>query len=183
MQMVPESPGRRSRSPARVAAVASLIWAFTLTPAGGKGAATSLRRNCTAVQLRLTGQLSGATQSLLGTLTVRNRSERTCALPAAPRRVSIYLGRQLLPTLTVRLRGSRVPPGTPTRTLPGRGRVVLGLQWRNWCGAPRGSVRASLVLTIAPGVAARLALGTVTTPPCLSAKYSSTVAVSRFLRP
>jgi hypothetical protein len=138
--------------------------------------------NCTARQLRLSGHLSGATQSLLGTLTLTNRTVRACALPARPRRVSLYIPGQLLPALTVRMPAGAAPPGAPTRTLPARGHVAVGVQWRNWCGAPRGRVRAALVLTIYAAVIPRLALGTVATPPCADAKYSSTVAVSRFLR-
>jgi hypothetical protein len=136
---------------------------------------------CTARQLRFSGHLGGATQSLLGTLTLTNQNARVCALPAAPRRVSLIIGRQVLPTLTVRMRGSATPPGVPTRIPPPLGQLAVGIQWRNWCGAPRGRVRASLALTIYT-VAPRLPLGMVTTPPCGDAKFSSTVAVSRFLR-
>jgi hypothetical protein len=162
-----------------VAAAVPAVAAVALAPsAHGVGAAAT----CTARQLRLSGGLSGATQSLLGTLTLTNRSGRACALPARPRRVSLYIPGQLLPTLTVRMGGSATPPGAPTRTLPARGHVVVGVQWRNWCGAPRGRVRASLVLTIYASVTARMSLGTVTTPPCGDAKFASTVAVSRFLR-
>ena len=168
----------RSRVVALV--LASIGCACVIAPPGISTNATL--PNCTAHQLRLSGHLSGATQSLLGTLTLTTRSGRACALPPAPRRVSLIIGRQLLPTLTVRMRGGATPPGVPTRTLPARGHVAVGVQWRNWCGAPRGLVRASLALTIYSSVTARMSLGTVTTPPCAHAKYSSMVAVSRFLR-
>jgi hypothetical protein len=72
--------------------------------------------------------------------------------------------------------------GTPTRTLPGHARVNVLVQWRNWCGSPRGAVHVTLVLTIFRAVTPRLKLGLVTTPICVDAKFSSTVAVSRFLR-
>jgi hypothetical protein len=137
--------------------------------------------NCSGRQLRLSGHLTTVRKSLGGTLTIRNRTGRACALPAAPRRVSILIGRQLLPTLTVRLRGTQVPPGVSTRTLPARGRVALGVRWRNWCGAPRGPVRAVLVVTVFSSATPRLPLGTVTTPPCADARFSSRIAVSRFL--
>jgi Protein of unknown function (DUF4232) len=165
--------------PAVLVGLASIGAACVLaTTAGG----TSALANCSARQLRLSGGLSGATQSLLGTLTLTNRSGRACTLPARPRPVSIYMTGQLLPTLTVRMRASAAPPGIPTRTLPAHGHDAVGVQWRNWCGAPRGRVRATLVLTIYSGVTPRLPLGVVTTPPCGDAKYSSTIAVSRFLR-
>jgi hypothetical protein len=61
----------------------------------------------------------------------------------------------------------------PTRTLPERGRVSVAIQWRNWCGSPRGAVRASVALTIA-GVAPRLNLGVVTAPTCVEARFSCT---------
>jgi hypothetical protein len=170
---------RRRRASILVALAGAVAALATVAEVNGTSATLA---NCTARQPRLSGRLSGATQSLLGTLTLTNRSARACALPAAPRRVSLIIGRQVLPTLTVRMRDSATPPGAPTRTLPARGQVAVGVQWRNWCGAPRGRVRASLALTIYTAVGPRLPLGMVTTPPCGDAKFSSTVAVSRFLR-
>ena len=139
--------------------------------------------NCTWGQAKLSGQVSGATQSLLGTLTLTNRSGRACALPVAPIRASLIIGSQVLPTLAVRMRGSVVPPGAPTRRLPRRGHVVVGIQWRNWCGAPRGKVRLSAALTIFSSVTSRASHGVVSTPPCGDRRFSSRVAVSRFLKP
>jgi hypothetical protein len=156
-----------------------------LALAGGANAdraATYAPPECTRTQLKLRGQLSGATQSLLGTLTLANTSGRACALPAAPRRVSIVIGSQVLPVLTVRMHGSQVPPGVSTRRLPMYGQVRLGLQWRNWCGAPRGLVRLSLRLTLFRATTIRTTLGRLSTPPCVDNKHSSTIAVSRFLK-
>jgi hypothetical protein len=167
-----------------------VLVAFTCVPVTGHAhapsagdASTRAIPACRATQLRLSGRLAGATQSLLGTLTLTNRTGRECMLPKAPRRVSIVIGRQVLPTLTVRMSGGQVPPGTPARVLPGRGRVIVGVQWRNWCGAPRGNVRPSLSLTIYWSVTPSVALGVVRTPQCIRGKLSSTVAVSRFLKP
>jgi hypothetical protein len=103
-------------------------------------------------------------------------------LTGALRRISLSVGRQLLPTLTVRMRGSATPPGVPTRTLRTRGQIAVGVQWRNWCGAPRGRVRATLAPAIYPSVTLRLPLVRGTTSPCGDAKHSSTIAVSRFLK-
>jgi hypothetical protein len=167
---------------ARAGLLALVTVAAACAIATSTGAGRAMPANCTTRQLRLSGHLQGATQSLAGTLTLRNRSGRTCALPPAPRRVSLLIGHEVLPTLTVRMRAGEAPPGVPTRTLPGRGHVTVGVRWRNWCGAPRGTVRASIVVTIFRSVSPRLALGTVTTPPCAGAKFSSRVAVSRFLR-
>lgn len=167
------------RSCAALVFVVAAVGAVSVAAfAHGTGVATA----CTARQLRLSSRLSGATQSLLGTLTLTNRGRRACALAARPRRASLYILGQLLPTLTVRMPVRAAPPGAPTRTLPARGHVFVGVQWRNWCGSPRGRVRASLILTIYASVTPRVSLGTVTTPPCGEAELSSTVAVTRFLR-
>jgi hypothetical protein len=169
----------RSRATMLVCLVAAVGGAAITAASGGR----AVLANCSTRQLGLSGHVRGATQSsLLGTLTIRNRSEHACALPPAPRRVSIMIGPQLLPTLTVRMRASQAPPGIPTRTLPARGRVAVGVRWRNWCGAPRGLVHAVLVMTIFRSQTPRLALGTVTTPSCADSKFSSTIAVSRFLK-
>ena len=154
--------------------------ACAIATAAGGGRATLPR--CATPHLRLSGHLNGATQSLLGALTLTNRSENACALPPAPRRVSVMIGRQILPTLTVPLRSGRATTARPTRILPGRGRVSVLIQWRNWCGSPRGTVPVSIALTIFAAATPRLKLGLVTTPPCVEAKFSSTIAVSRFLR-
>jgi hypothetical protein len=143
------------------------------------GSAPALAR-CTARQLKLSGSVSGATQSLLGTLTLANRTLRACALPVAPQRVSLMIGTQTLPTLTVRWRRGG-PQGTPTRRLAGHGHVTLGVQWRNWCGAPRGKVHLALAVTLVDPVTVKMDLRTVTTPPCVDHRYSSRVAVTRFL--
>jgi hypothetical protein len=164
------------------------IAALTLiaTIAGGNSATAAHRSEatpagCTSGQLKLSGRLSGATQSLLGALSLENRSGHACGLPIAPRRVSLMIGRRVLPTLTVRWTGSSPPRGTPTLRLPAHGRVTVGVQWRNWCGAPRGTVRVALVLTLVGRVAVTTALGPTATPPCVAVRYSSRIAVTRFL--
>jgi hypothetical protein len=89
------------------------------------------------------------------------------------------IGTQVLPALTVRLRTE----GVPTRRLAGHGRVHVAIQWRNWCGAPRGNVRLRLGLTIYGSETRRASVGLVRTPVCVDPKHSSRVAVSRFIRP
>jgi hypothetical protein len=158
----------------------ALIAACCALGAGATSAASSpTLAHCSAAQLKLTGSLQGATQSLLGTLTVTNRAAQACALPIAPRRVSLRVGTQVLPTLTVRMSPAMEPPGLPTRKLAGRARVFVGIQWRNWCGRPRGRVRVSIALTIyaaTPRTSARV----VRTPVCVAHQATSKVAVSRF---
>jgi hypothetical protein len=147
----------------------------------GAASSSSALRHCRASQLRLSGHLQGATQSLLGTLTVVNETDHACALPVRPRRVTLVIGPQLLPALTVRMSASQSPPGLPTRRLLARERVVVGIQWRNWCGAPRGKVRLRVGLTVWSSETRRPSVGIVRTPQCVDNKYSSRVAVSRFI--
>ena len=158
-----------------------MIAACCALGAGAAGAASpsSALPHCRSAQLKLTGSLQGATQSLLGTLTVTNRVAQGCALPIAPRRVTLRIGTQVLPTLTVRMSPAMEPPGLPTRKLAGRERVFVGIQWRNWCGRPRGLVRLSIALTIdsaTPRTSARV----VRAPACTAHKATSKVSVSRF---
>jgi hypothetical protein len=112
---------------------------------------------------------------------LRNRTAHGCALPVAPSRVTLVIGTQVLPALTVRSRAIQ-PPGTPTRRMPAHGRVTVGVQWRNWCGAPRGNVHLSLGLTIYSSETRRTPVGLVRTPVCVDHRYSSRVAVSRFIK-
>ena len=149
----------------------------------GAGSSASALARCKAPQLKLKAGLQGATQSLLGTVVVANRSGLACALPIAPRRVTLVIGTQVLPALTVRMAPGIAPPGTPTRRLPAHGRVTVGVQWRNWCGAPRGNVHLRVGLTVYRSETSRVSAGVVRAPVCVDPKYSSRVAVSRFIAP
>ena len=154
--------------------------AIGITVTSGVSASPQLTR-CKPAQLRLSGSLQGATQSLLGTVTVVNQGNRACALPQAPSRVTLVIGRTVLPVLTVRMNAHRWPSGRATRRLPAYERVVVGIQWRNWCGAPRGNVRLSVGLTISGAETRRASVGQVHTPQCVDHKHSSRVAVSPFI--
>jgi hypothetical protein len=146
--------------------------------AASASSSTSLA-HCRPGQLKLTGTLQGATQSLLGTLTLTNQSGKACGLPAWPSRVALRIGTQVLPALTVHMSQKLEPPGLPTRKLPAHERVSVGIQWRNWCGVPRGRVHLTVSLAIY-SAAPRTKVGVVRTPVCVDHKYSSRVAVSRF---
>jgi hypothetical protein len=145
---------------------------------GAASPASTLPR-CKGTQLKIRAGLQGATQSLLGSAVLTNPSARACALPVAPSRVALVIGTQLLPALTVRM----TTQGVPTRRLAGHGRVRVWIQWRNWCGAPRGNVHLSLGLTIYNSETRRVPVGLVRTPVCVDHRYSSRVAVSRFIKP
>jgi hypothetical protein len=149
--------------------------------AAAAATSSSTLARCGPGQLELTSRLQGATQSLLGTVVVANRSARACALPVAPSRVTLVIGTQVLPALTVRMASGIAPSGTPTRRLPARGRVTVGVQWRNWCGAPRGNVSLRVGLTIYSSETSRVTAGVVRTPVCVDHDHSSRVAVSRFI--
>jgi hypothetical protein len=162
------------------AITASLAFGTAVT---GTASPASGLPHCRASQLRLSGRLQGATQSLLGTLTVVNETDHACALPLRPSRVALVIGTQLLPALTVPMSAGASPPGLPTRRLTAHERVLVGVQWRNWCGAPRGRVRLRVGLTVYSAETRRVSVGLVRTPQCVSNKYSSRVAVSRFITP
>ena len=150
----------------------------TAASAGSTGA--NLAR-CKPSQLRLSGSLQGATQSLLGTFKLVNRSARACALPQAPSSVTLVIRNQVLPVLTARMNARLWPPGKTTRRLPAHGHVLVGIQWRNWCGAPHGDLRLSVGLTIYGAETRRPSVGRVTTPQCVDRKHSSRVSVSPFI--
>jgi len=154
--------------------------ALGITAASGASASATLTR-CKPSQLRLSGSVQGATQSLLGTLTVANQGSRACALPQAPSRVTLVIGRRVLSVLTARMNAHRWPPGRATRRLPAHERVFVGIQWRNWCGTPRGNVRLSVGLTISGAETRRVSVGRVPTPRCVDRKRSSRVAMSPFI--
>lgn len=137
---------------------------------------------CKAASLTIRAHLQGAGQSLLGTAVVTNNAARACELPVAPRRVTLVIGTQVLPALTVRMTSALEPPGTPTRRIAAHGHVTVGIQWRNWCGSPRGNVRLRLGLTIYSSETRRPSAGLVRAPVCVDPKHSSRVAVSRFIR-
>jgi hypothetical protein len=161
-------------------AVIAACCAIGVTAASAASAPAALAR-CKASQLRLSGSLQGATQSLLGTLKLVNPSNRACALPQAPSRVTLVIRSQVLPALTVRMSSHLWPPGKTTRRLPAHRRVLVGVQWRNWCGAPRGNVPLSVGLTIYGGETRRPSVGRVTTPQCVDHVHSSRVSVSPFI--
>lgn len=162
----------------------ALIAACCALGAGATSAASApALAHCRASQVKLSGGLQGATQSLYGSLTLLNRSGQACALPAAPRRVTLQIDTQVLPALTVPLARALWPAGAPTRTLPAHGRVLVAVQWRNWCGRPRGNVHLKVGLTIFNSETRRIGVGLVRTPVCVQRRLSSRVGVSGFVKP
>jgi hypothetical protein len=162
----------------------ALIAACCALGAGATSAASApALAHCRASQLKLAGSLQGASQSLIGSLTLLNRSDQACGLPAMPRRVSLQIGKKVLSTVTVPMVRGLWPPGAPTRMLPGRAGVNVAIQWRNWCGRPRGNVHLKVGLTIYRSEIRRTSVGLVRTPVCVARRMSSRVAVSGFVAP
>ena len=160
-------------------AIAAIAICCAFGAAGGAASSASTLPRCKGAQLKISASLQGATQSLLGTAVLTNPSARSCVLPVAPSRVTLVIGTQVLPAITVRMSTD----GVPTRRLAGHGRARVRVRWRNWCGAPRGNVHLRLGLTIYGSETRRPSVGLVRTPVCVDPKYSSRVAVSRFTRP
>jgi hypothetical protein len=154
------------------------LCAFAVGTAGAASSSSTPAR-CRPGQLALTGSLQGATQSLLGTLTLSNTAGRACSLPVAPSRVFLRVGTKVLSTVTVRMSKAMEPLGLPVRQVPPHQRVFVGIQWRNWCGKPTGKIRLSIALKIFTG-SPRTAPHKTRTPACASRKIASRVAVSRF---
>ena len=162
----------------------ALIAACCALGAGAtSSAAAPALAHCRASQLTLAGTLQGATQSLAGSLTLLNRTDRACALPAMPARVSLQVGERVLPALTVQMPRGLWPPGARTRMLPARAGVNVAIQWRNWCGKPRGNVHLKVGLTIYRSATRRIGVGLVRTPVCVARRASSRVGVSGFVTP
>jgi hypothetical protein len=67
--------------------------------------------------------------------------------------------------------------------LPARAGVNVAIQWRNWCGKPRGNVHLKVGLTIYRSATRRIGVGLVRTPVCVARRASSRVGVSGFVTP
>ena len=154
------------------------LCAFAACTAGAASSSSTPAR-CRPGQLAVTGSLQGATQSLLGTLTVANTTGRACSVPVAPSKVSLRAGTKVLSTVTVRMSKAMEPLGLAVRKVAAHQRVFVGIQWRNWCGRPAGKVRLSIGLRIFAALP-RTAAHKTRTPVCVNRKASSRVAVSRF---
>ena len=58
---------------------------------------------------------------------------------------------------------------------------IVAAVWRNWCSVPRGRVRLAFATTLSGSVSPRSNAVVGKTPPCVDRRYSSRVAVSRFI--
>jgi uncharacterized protein DUF4232 len=129
-------------------------------------ASVPLAPACTASQLRASLSLQGATQSLVGPITLVNRSSRPCSLLGRPRLSFADATSKWRETrLSDSVGGSYDPLAPPRRSLralaPGE-HVSVMLWWSNWCGRgarPGGNLSrspAAIVLTPPGGGQVRL---------------------------
>jgi len=169
------------------AAIALSVYATTMggvsRPASGSGLASAGAPPCLSSQRSAGAGFVGATGSMLGGVTITNRSGIACSIPAAIPAVSVSWRGTPMPVETRTSNPQRWPSWEAARVvLPGAQSVVL-LQWWNYCGPGAGR-------TISPTFELRLAQLAVratadeTTPPfCNASDGPSTLYVSRPLVP
>ena len=141
---------------------------------------------CQPTNLRGSASLQGATQSLLGGLSVKNTSGAACGLPNRPM-LRLMTGPRAL-------EGRELPwtewssvgiDHSHLRVLaPGKTAFVI-VQWRgcpSWAPSPGGYFRAVLQVSF-PGAPSQLnvPLSAPITPPCNSLGEPSTLSVSYFV--
>jgi Protein of unknown function (DUF4232) len=166
------------------AAVALAVYAVTIgDPSGGGpaptragGAAAPL---CRSSQLAGSASFQGATQTMLGGITLRNTSGVACSLPTTRPAVRMSWEGQWLPT-----RETPMPsPGasfTPARVLAPGAKASVFFQWWS-CGGPgpRAAVRPGFQLTFGHGLVV-VASSAVATPSfCGGLSGTRNLAVSR----
>jgi len=138
---------------------------------------------CTGADLReRSGELQGATGTMLGVVVVRNVSARRCALGGRPQVELVSTGGRIYVTQE-RVFALRNTGGHAVTTLAPRHVAVLHLDWTNWCrswsGRP-GSFR-KLFLRVVLTNGSRLTLSVVTgRARCDNEKAPSLLYVSEF---
>ena len=138
---------------------------------------------CTANDVRsFNGMLQGATGTMLGAVSLRNVSHRSCALGGRPRVQIVNLAGRIFPTrertFALGTTGAR-----PRATLLPNQIALLHLDWSNWCGSWSGSAgafrRLYIRVTLTNGSRLRLPLLTGR-PRCDQPNGPSFLAVSAF---
>ena len=138
---------------------------------------------CTGADLRKrTGELQGATGTMLGAVVVRNASTRRCALGGRPQVELVSTGGRIYVTQE-RVFALRNTGGHAVTTLAPRHVAVLHLDWTNWCrswpGRPGSFRKVFLRIVLTNG--SRLTLSVLTgRPRCDNEKAPSLLYVSEF---
>ena len=153
------------------AAVGLSIYAFVtgtgasnVAPPAAQGSRASAPV-CGSSQLSATAGFQGATQSMLGGVTLQNTSSVACSLPAARPRVTISWRGKQLPTLE---RGmSTAPPWPRAHVLSPGAKADVSFQWWSCTGSyPKAAVRPTFVLRFGHGLLVTARSGDVTPRFC-----------------
>ncbi len=109
----------------------ALVTSGSVSPATPANAGRATGPPCRTSQLSATAGWQGATQSMLGGVTVTNTSSAICSLPSGVPALRIaWQGRPL----ALRERQFSPPPGKPLRILEPGAAATVFLQWWNYCG-------------------------------------------------
>ena len=149
---------RRLRGAVGVAIAAALgLSVYALTSDGGKHSATASRSVagappfCRSAQLSGSAGFQGATQSMLGGITLQNTSAAACSLPTARPLVGISWHGERLPTKEGA--NPNAPPRPRAHILAPGAKAGVYFQWWS-CGGPgpRAAVRPTFILRFGRGL-------------------------------
>lgn len=120
---------------------------------------------CRSGQLSGSASFQGATQTMLGGVTIRNTSNAACSLPHGRPLVTIGWRGNRLPTSERRMRTA--PPWPQAHVLAPDGSASVFFQWRS-CGGPgpERAVQPTFLLRFGHGLAVSARSGDVTPPFC-----------------
>jgi hypothetical protein len=150
--------------------------ANTVSPTDAGRASAPL---CRSDQLSASAGFQGATQTMLGGVTLVNNGD-ACSLPQARPLVRLSWRGRELPTREEKM--TTGPPWPLARVLASGGKASVFFQWWSCAGpGPRAAVRPTFTLRFAHGLVV-IARSTDVTPPFCGRLGSSSLAVSRPLR-
>ena len=158
-----ESPSRR-RSPS---VSMRRRWVASVGPRPG-GLASAVAPPCLSSQLSAGAGFVGATGSVLGGITITNRSGIACSIPAARPAVSVSWRGTPMPVETRTSNPQRWPSWKAARVLLPSAQSEVLLQWWNYCGPGAGrTISPTFELCLAQLVVR--ATADETTPPFCNA--------------
>ena len=163
---------RRLLAAAGVAIAAALALSVYAVAIGGNGSgvteASAGRAStplCRSVQLSGSAGFQGATQTMLGAVTIRNTSSAACSLP--PRRPLASISWRGKPLATTERPMATGPPWPAARVLPPGAGAHVFFQWWS-CGGPgpRAAVRPTFELRFGHGLIVNARSSVVTPAFC-----------------
>jgi hypothetical protein len=176
---------RRLLGAAGVAIAAALgLSVYAVTIGGGQSAQSAPKRGPVDVPLCRSGQLSGsagfqgATQTMLGGVTIRNTSQAACSLPHRRPLVTISWRGKTVPTAERKLETG--PPWPVAHVLAPAATAGVFFQWWS-CGGPgpKEAVRPTFLLRFGRGLIVVARSADVTPPFCDGLGARRTIDVSR----